>query len=275
VRQHAVWAGTEGVGRVRRRRDDSAGAPRRPVNDPAQYDDLAEGWWDPHGSFAALHWLATARARLVPRARHPGAVLLDVACGGGLLAPHVAPLGYRHVGVDIGREAVRLAAEHGVTAVRGDALALPVADGAADVVVAGEVFEHVPHTPRLVAEVCRVLAPGGLVVLDSIAGTAWGRFTAITVAERLPGGPPPRLHDPGLLVDRRLLVAEFARHGVRLRLWGLRPSLPGYLRWVLGRAEAVPLVRSRTTAGLFQGVGRTRTGPPREAASGPTAHPPP
>lgn len=239
-----------------RRRDDHSGLPRRPVNDPAQYDDLADAWWDPHGSFAVLHWLAAARARLVPAARRPGALLLDVACGGGLLAPHVGPLGYSHVGVDIGREAVRVAARRGVTAVRGNALALPVADGAADVVVAGELFEHVPDTPRLVAEVCRVLAPGGLVVLDTIAATAWGRLSAITVAERLPGGPPPRLHDPRLLVDRGLLLAEFARHGVHLRLWGLRPSLPGYLRWLLGRADAVPLVRVRTTAGLFQGVGR-------------------
>ena len=241
-----------------RRREDHTGQPRRAPNDPAQYDDLAAGWEDPHGPFAALHWLAVPRSRLVPPARRPAAVLLDVACGGGLLAPNVAGLGYRHVGVDIGRAAVRAAAARGVTAVRGDALALPVSDSAADVVVAGEVFEPVADTPRLVAEVCRVLAPGGLVVLDTIAATAWGRFTAVTVAERLPGGPPPRLHDPRLFVDRRALVAEFARHGVGLRLWGLRPSLPGYLRWLVGRADGVPLVRVRSTAGLFQGSGRKR-----------------
>ena len=40
--------------------------PVRARNNPAQYDDLADVWWDPHGGFAMLHWLAAARARLVP-----------------------------------------------------------------------------------------------------------------------------------------------------------------------------------------------------------------
>ena len=64
--------------------------PVRARNDPAQYDDLADAWWDPHGGFAMLHWLAAARARLVPDATRPDSLLLDLACGGGLLAPHVA-----------------------------------------------------------------------------------------------------------------------------------------------------------------------------------------
>ena len=68
-------------------------------NDPAQYDDLADQWWDASGGFAALHWLATSRAEHIPPAT-PGEVLVDLACGGGLMAPHAARLGYRHVGVD-------------------------------------------------------------------------------------------------------------------------------------------------------------------------------
>jgi 2-polyprenyl-6-hydroxyphenyl methylase/3-demethylubiquinone-9 3-methyltransferase len=72
-----------------------APVPTRVRNDPAQYDDLASQWWDPRGTFAMLHWLARARADLVPQATRPGAVLVDMGCGGGLLAPHVARLGYR------------------------------------------------------------------------------------------------------------------------------------------------------------------------------------
>jgi len=111
--------------------------PPRVRNDPAQYDDLAGQWWDPRGTFAMLHWLARARAALVPPATRPGAVLVDMGCGAGLLAPHVAGLGYRLIGVDLTRSALVQAAGHGEAAVQGDVTALPVADGCADVVCAG------------------------------------------------------------------------------------------------------------------------------------------
>ena len=89
-----------------------------------------------------------------------------------------------------------------MTVVRGDAQRLPLADACADVVVAGEVLEHVPDLDAAVGEACRVLRPGGTLVVDTIAATWFGRFSSITVGERVPGGPPKRLHDPALYVDR-------------------------------------------------------------------------
>jgi len=237
-------------------------APARPVehpirarNDVAQYDDLADQWWAPRGSFVMLHWIAAARARLVPPAARPGSVLLDVACGGGLLAPHVAAAGHRHVGVDLSEPALRLARGHGVTVTRADAAALPLPDDAADVVVAGEVLEHVEDLPGTVAELCRVLRRGGTLVIDTIAATWWGRVSAVTVGERLPGGPPARLHDPALFVDRGVLRREAARHGVELELTGLRLAAGDYLAWLLRRRDDVRMVPARSTAGLFQARG--------------------
>jgi 2-polyprenyl-6-hydroxyphenyl methylase/3-demethylubiquinone-9 3-methyltransferase len=55
--------------------------------------------------------------------------------------------------------------------IRADATALPIADGCAEVVVAGEIFEHVEDPLAVVAEAARVLAPGGTVIIDSIAAT--------------------------------------------------------------------------------------------------------
>lgn len=230
-------------------------APVRPRNDPRQYDDLAGEWWAERGQFAMLGWIAAARMRLVPPAPRPGALLLDAACGGGLLAPHLIGSGYRHVGVDLSPTATRLAAEHGVAVSRGDVGRLPFRDESFDVVVAGEVLEHVADLPGVVAEVCRVLRPGGTLVVDAIAATWWGRFSSVTVAERLPAGPPPRLHDPALFVDRDRLRAEAARHGVRLTLNGLRPSAVDYLGWLARRRDAVRMLPTRSTAGLFQAVG--------------------
>jgi 2-polyprenyl-6-hydroxyphenyl methylase / 3-demethylubiquinone-9 3-methyltransferase len=228
---------------------------RRAANDPAQYDDLAEHWWDPAGPFAMLHWLAAARGALVPPARREGAVLVDLGCGAGLMAPHVAGKGYRHVGVDLTASALVQAAEHGVVPVRGDVTAVPLRDGCADVVTAGEILEHVTDLPAAVAQACRLLRPGGLLVLDTLAATALCRFAAITVAERVPGGPPPGIHDPALLVDRAELVRQCARHGVRLALRGVRPSARGMARWLTRRRGTVALVPTFTTAVLFQGIG--------------------
>ena len=222
-------------------------------NDPAQYDELAEHWWRPRGPFAMLHWLAAARGALVPPPPRDGAVLVDFGCGAGLLAPHIT--GYRHIGIDLTASALAQAAEHGVTVLRADVTAVPLADGCADVVAAGEILEHVPDLPAAIREACRLLRPGGLLVIDTLAATALCRFIAVTLAERVPGAAPRGIHDPALFVDRALLVRECARHGVALRLRGIRPSVCGLLRWLAGRAETVPMVPVPTTAVLFQAMG--------------------
>jgi 2-polyprenyl-6-hydroxyphenyl methylase/3-demethylubiquinone-9 3-methyltransferase len=234
-------------------------------NDPRQYDDLAGEWWRPGGGFELLHWLAEARAALIPPAGRAGAVLLDAGCGAGLLAPHVRRLGYRHVGVDLRRAGLEQSAEHGVVPVTGDVTALPFGSGSADVVAAGEILEHVTDLPGTVAELCRVLRPGGLVVLDTVNATALGRFVTVTAGEWLRIAPIG-LHDPSLFVDPRELTAEFARHGVRLRIRGIRPTMTGLLRWLVvpglvlpGRQSGSPLGRivpTRSTAILYQGTGR-------------------
>jgi 2-polyprenyl-6-hydroxyphenyl methylase/3-demethylubiquinone-9 3-methyltransferase len=227
----------------------------RARNDPAQYDDMAGQWWRPRGPFAMLHWLAAARGALIPPPSREGAVLVDLGCGAGLLAPHVR--GYRHIGVDLTASALSQAAQHGVVALRADVSAVPLADGCADVVAAGEILEHVPDLPAVVAQACRLLRPGGLLVIDTIAATALGRFVAVTLAERVPGGAPPGIHDPALFVDRAELVRECARHGVALRLRGIRPSVPGLVRWLAHCSRTVAMVPVPTTAVLFQAIGRS------------------
>ena len=243
---------------------------RLPRNDLAQYDELADQWWEASGGFAALHWLAASRAEHIPSAPGPDAVLVDLACGGGLMAPHAARLGYRHVGVDIGAAGLRVAREHGVLAVRGSVLAVPLADGCADVVVAGEILEHVEDDVGVLAECARLLRSGGTLVVDALAATRIGRFLMVTVAERLPGGPPPGIHDPALFVDRARLLAAADALGLDLRLVGLRPSFRDALAWRLGRRDVVRMKPVRSTAVLFAGYGRRREEDRKGGAADPT-----
>ena len=254
-----MFAGDTGsASRWRRSVAPVADPAARVRNDPAQYDELSDQWWEPAGGFAMLHWLAASRAEHVPPAPAPGAVLVDLACGGGLMAPHVARLGYRHVGVDLGLAGLGLARAHGVAVVRGSVLDVPLADGCADVVVAGEILEHVADDGRVLAECARLLKPGGTLVVDAIAATRLAGLVAVRIGERVPGGPPPGIHDPALFVDRTALAATAARVGLDLRLVGLRPSLPDLLAWRRGRRAGVRMRPMRYTGVLFAGYGRKR-----------------
>jgi len=158
-----------------------------------------------------LHWLARARAALVPPAARPGAVLVTWLRGGPARAAcrrARLPL----VGVDLTRSALVQAAGHGVTAVQGDATALPLADGCADVVCAGEILEHVLDLRAAVREACRVFAPAAC-----WSSTPWPPPSWPAACHHGGRADSRRgttgLHDPALFVDRKVLATECARHG--------------------------------------------------------------
>jgi 2-polyprenyl-6-hydroxyphenyl methylase/3-demethylubiquinone-9 3-methyltransferase len=226
-----------------------------PRNDIRQYELLHHEWWRDGGAFAMLHWLARARAALIPPPSRDGAVLVDLGCGAGLLAPHVASLGFRHIGVDLVAMSLSQAREHGVVPVRADVHRVPLRDGCADVVCAGEILEHVGDPSTVVAQACRLLRPGGRLVLDTINATALARFVAVGLAERVPGLAVRGIHDPTLFVAPRLLVQQCARHGVKLHVRGVRPAVGQLLRWLLRRRGDVAIVPTWSTAVLYQGWG--------------------
>ncbi len=231
----------------------TATPPLRARNAPEQYDDLADAWWDEQGPFAALHWLAAARGELVPAGT---GTLVDLGCGGGLMAPHV-PAGYRHIGVDRNAAALAQAAVRGIEPVQADVTAVPLPEGCAQVVVAGELLEHVEDLPALVAEIARLLAPGGVVVYDTINATLWARLSLVWIGERMPGGPPRHIHDPALFVAPRRLEALLNAHGLVVEeQFGLRPHPPSYARFLRDRGAPVHMERTRSLAALYAGRAR-------------------
>ena len=223
-------------------------------NDLAQYDQLANEWWKPRGQFAMLHWIAASRAEMISPAK-PGALLVDLGCGGGLMHPHVTDLGYRSIGVDLVESALIEAKQRGSKVVRARVEEIPIASNVADVVVAGELLEHVHAIEPVVAEICRILMPGGLVVIDAIANTRLAKLLAIDIAERVPGGAPRGIHDAKYFVDRAKLIDLFAARGVSIELRGIRPSLRETLLWMFGKREFSRMVPTFTSSVLFQAWG--------------------
>jgi 2-polyprenyl-6-hydroxyphenyl methylase/3-demethylubiquinone-9 3-methyltransferase len=141
---------------------------------------------------------------------------------------------------------------------RGSVLAVPLADGCADVVVAGEILEHVEDDVGVLAECARLLRRGGTLVIDALAAGRVSALINVHLLERVPGGPPPGLHDPALFVDRARLLAAADRLGLDLRLVGLRPSIRDAVAWRLGRRPGVRMKPIRSTAVVFAGYGRKR-----------------
>jgi 2-polyprenyl-6-hydroxyphenyl methylase/3-demethylubiquinone-9 3-methyltransferase len=208
-------------------------------NDLTFYDRAGDGWWrDDDRAFRSLRALSEFRLdwllRQAPLAL-AGARVLDLGCGGGLLALPLAARGAHVVGVDLSYPSLRAAFDHadpGASAlfVRADARRCPIADDSADLVLLADVVEHLPDWASAIAEAARVLRPGGVLYVNTINRTWRARILAITVAENV-GLVPRGTHDGRLFVRPAELCAAAARTGLRCRtLAGEVPSVLATLR---------------------------------------------
>ncbi len=219
-----------------------------------EYDTWSGLWWQRRGPFSTLRWIARARAEHIPPATRADAVLLDVACGGGLLHPFIAGKGYRHVGVDVSTKSAEVARRHGVDeVVIADINDIPLDDACADVVVAGHCLEHVERPLDVVAECCRLLRPGGTLIIDTIADTLLARLAVITLGENIPvsWAAPKGTHDHRLFIAPRTLADACAAHGVPVDVFGLVPSTRDLIAWSLRRRDDVRMRRARSTSILY------------------------
>ena len=136
----------------------------------ALFDAKAACWPAKYVAGGPLAGRLVQLARAVGELAPPGGELLDLGCGSGELARHLAASGYRVTGCDIAPTMLRQAAAADArSAVRWVRLepcwqALPFADGSLDAVVSASVLEYVPDPGAVLAECARVLRPGGVLV---------------------------------------------------------------------------------------------------------------
>lgn len=185
----------------------------------AKFSDLAHRWWDLESEFRPLHQINPLRLdwieRLVPL---KGKRVLDVGCGGGILADAMARKGADVLGIDLATKALKVAQLHALEAqtegvryqeISAEALAAGQ-PGSFDVVTCMEMLEHVPD-PSLVVKACAALVkPGGHVFFSTINRNAKAFLFAIVGAEYVLGLLPRGTHEYAKLIKPSEL-AEYCR----------------------------------------------------------------
>jgi 2-polyprenyl-6-hydroxyphenyl methylase/3-demethylubiquinone-9 3-methyltransferase len=160
----------------------------------AKFSELAHRWWDTESDFRPLHQINPLRLAwvdgLCPLA---GKQVVDVGCGGGILADSMARRGAHVLGIDLASKALKVAQLHAIEAatprieyreVAVEALA-DEAPGRFDAVTCMEMLEHVPDPASVVSACSRLVKPGGWVFFSTIHRNAKAFALAIVGAEHV------------------------------------------------------------------------------------------
>ena len=178
-------------------------APNVDPAELAKFSDLAHRWWDPAGEFRPLHEINPLRLEWIERhAPLDGRDVLDVGCGGGILAEAMARRGARVTGIDMAEKPLRVAELHLLESGAAVRYARASAEDYArshpegfDVLTCMEMLEHVPDPASAVAACARLLRPGGRAFFSTINRNPKAYLFAVIGAEYVLGLLPRGTHD--------------------------------------------------------------------------------
>ena len=191
----------------------------RPLNaDPAElekFSQLAHRWWDPTSEFRPLHEINPLRLEWIDAIAHlAGKTMLDVGCGGGILAESAARRGAAVTGIDLSERALKVAQLHLLESGLPVQYALASPEqyaqthaGAFDVVTCMEMLEHVPDPGRTVAACAQLLKPGGHAFFSTINRNPKSYLFAIIGAEYVLKLLPKGTHDYARFIRPSELMA--------------------------------------------------------------------
>jgi 2-polyprenyl-6-hydroxyphenyl methylase / 3-demethylubiquinone-9 3-methyltransferase len=158
----------------------------------AKFSEQAHRWWDPASEFGPLHAINPLRLNWIDGlAGLAGKQVLDIGCGGGILADSMARRGARVLGIDLATKPLKVAQLHALEAgtpnveyreVSAEALA-DEQPGSFDVVTCMEMLEHVPQPESVVRASAKLVKPGGWVFFSTINRNPKSFLLAIVGAE--------------------------------------------------------------------------------------------
>ncbi len=185
----------------------------------AKFSDLAHRWWDVEGEFRPLHQINPMRLEWINRlCPLLGQRVLDVGCGGGILADAMARTGAIVTGIDLAAKALKVAQLHALEVqtpnlqyreVSAEALAQQQ-PGSFDVVTCMEMLEHVPDPASVVQACATLVKPGGWVFFSTLNRNPKSFLFAIVGAEYLLGLLPRGTHEYAKMV-RPSELASYCR----------------------------------------------------------------
>jgi len=190
-------------------------APNADGAELAKFEAVARRFWSESGEFRALHLLNPLRTQFVgERTALAASRVLDVGCGGGLLAESLTRAGATVTGIDLAPAMVEVARRH--AAASGLAIEYRVASAEEmartqpagfDVVTCMEMLEHVPQPAAIVATLAQLLRPGGAAFISTINRNLKSFLLAIVAAEYVLDLIPRGTHE----YERLIRPAELAR----------------------------------------------------------------
>ena len=169
----------------------------------AKFEELASRWWDPDSEFKPLHEINPLRLEYIDRRSSiKGKKVVDVGCGGGILAESMALKGANVLGIDMGKAPLSVAQLHkletGAELDYQQITAEELADQEAeqyDVVTCMEMLEHVPDPASVIAACYKLVKPGGHVFFSTINRNPKSYLFAIVGAEYILQMLPKGTHD--------------------------------------------------------------------------------